>query len=385
MKIHVKYLIVIGGLFLLLLFTELFLPKPVSWSKTLSSDDKIPYGTFVLKDAIVRNQESPTIELTRRSFFEIDDTIHTDVLVISRMFANGQEDFKALLNYVSFGNTVVIATELLGEEWEDSLGIRTEDVVQAHLEESGNPSIEDSTSISWGKKYFYRAEDNQMVLKGMDSEWIVHAIHESGDPVIISSAIGEGNLILCSNPWIFTNYYLLSGQKGIVDQVLSSFSSAKLHWTEIYSRGRGEATTPLRYVLSVPPLKWAYYLVVGFLAIFVVFEAKRKQRPIPIILPPANESLNFVKTVGNLYYEKRDHKSIALKMINFLFDQIRSKYYLSTQEINKEFMQRLTHKSGKPLINVEGLMTLIDIVQTKDRIDSEELLTLNRKIEAFLN
>lgn len=390
MKSKLKYIVIIAGLFLLLLLTEILLPKPVSWVRTLSSDDKIPYGTYVLKETLLRNNESFDPDLSRSTFFELDDSVKSNFLVITDRFANGKDDFEALLGYVSEGNSVIIAAGIFDGVWNDSLGISTKDVLQSYFEDTANPIIEDSTFISWkDKKYFYKPEDNNTVFESPDSSWIIRAKHEEGNPVIISTSIGQGQLILSSNPWIFTNYYLLSGQEGLANNVLSLLpedaGGGNLQWSEFYSRGRNEASTPLRYILSVPTLKWAYYILAGTLILLILFESKRKQRAIPIIKPPANESLDFAKTVGNLYFEKGDHKNIANKMIGNLFEQIRTRYYLSTNDIDEDFIQRLTQKSGKVLINVEGLMTMINIFRSKERIGADELMSLNRKIEAFLN
>ena len=118
---------------------------------------------------------------------------------------------------------------------------------------------------------------------------------------------------------------------------------------------------------------------------FVIFEAKRKQRPIPIITAPRNESLDFIKTVGNLYYEQNDHKNISEKKIQYLLDHIRSHYHLPTNDIKSlEFLDQVATKSGKPLINIEGLFAMIEILKRKEHVHSDELRILNDKIEAFL-
>ena len=116
----------------------------------------------------------------------------------------------------------------------------------------------------------------------------------------------------------------------------------------------------------------------------VIFGAKRMQRSIPVLTSPKNESLNFVKTVGNLYFEKSDHKNIAQKRISYILEYIRNVYHLPTNSLDAGFFDILSHKSGKPLLNIEGLFIMISILQQKDKIDEEELMVLNKKIEAFL-
>jgi hypothetical protein len=373
----------IGGLLALLLVMELVLPKPVQWQKTLSSDDKIPYGTYILKESLSsKNLQAPTV--SRETFYEIPDSLSKDVMVLAPVFETDKEDVKALLSYVEAGNDVIIASDIFQGPLADTLNLYVIDVLQEEFEQTGNPMGEDSSFISWqGKSYFYRVQDNNMVFSPPDSAWVIHAKHETGDPTVISRNIGKGSLILVSNPWIFTNFYILNGNIGIVNQLLGMISSP-LIWTEFYSRGRGEARTPLRYILSVPALRWVYYLLLGGVLLFVLFEIKRRQRPIPVITPPSNDSLHFSRTLGNLYFDNGNHKKIAKKMIAFLYESIRTKYYLSTVEIDDDFISKLTHKSGRPSVNVNGLFVLIRLIESKNQIDEGELKALNNKIDAFI-
>jgi hypothetical protein len=79
------------------------------------------------------------------------------------------------------------------------------------------------------------------------------------------------------------------------------------------------AQTPLRYILSVPAYRWAYYVAIFSILIYVVVYARRQQRIIPIIEPFKNLSLEFARTVGTLYYQQKDHRDLAEKKNDLLF------------------------------------------------------------------
>jgi hypothetical protein len=144
-----------------------------------------------------------------------------------------------------------------------------------------------------------------------------------------------------------------------------------------------ESSTPLRFILSNESLRWAYYITIVSVLVFIGFEMKRKQRIIPVIPPLENTTLEFVGTIGNLYYQSAEHKNIAEKKINFLMDQIRSKYWLNTNVLDEAFINALARKSGKAEEDVRSLMKSISAIQVKERISSEELIDLNKKIEKF--
>ena len=73
---------------------------------------------------------------------------------------------------------------------------------------------------------------------------------------------------------------------------------------------------------------------------------KRKQRPIPVIELLKNSTLEFVETVSGVYLSRHDNNSIASKKIQFWFDRIRNRYYLSTNDTGEYFVLQLQKKSG---------------------------------------
>ena len=156
-----------------------------------------------------------------------------------------------------------------------------------------------------------------------------------------------------------------------------------MYWTEYYQLGRMEAGTPLRFILTNEPLSWAYYMLIFSILLFMLFEAKRKQRIIPIITPLSNTTLEFVATIGNLYYQRSDHKNLADKKIQYFFDQIRSHYYLNANCRDEHFISSLSGKSANTIESVRSLINLIDRLLMTTHVGKEELLTLNKELEKF--
>ena len=64
-------------------------------------------------------------------------------------------------------------------------------------------------------------------------------------------------------------------------------------------------------------------------------QGKRKQRIIPVITPLKNTSLEFVETIGRLYYQKGTRSGIAHKKIIFFLDFIRTRYNIATNVFNQ--------------------------------------------------
>ena len=132
-----------------------------------------------------------------------------------------------------------------------------------------------------------------------------------------------------------------------------------MYWDEYYKLGRSGPRTPLRVILTKPALKWAWYTALIGMIIFVIFHAKRRQRIIPVITPPANDSKEFVETVSRVYLNQKHHKNIAEKKIVFWLDFIRSRFNISTQQLSDEFCLQLAHKSGASKETIHDITTSI--------------------------
>jgi len=130
-------------------------------------------------------------------------------------------------------------------------------------------------------------------------------------------------------------------------------------------------------------LRWSLRFALLAMLIYVFFESKRRQRIIPVIEPLRNTTLDFVSTVGNVYYERRDNKNIALKQISYLMDFIRNKLYIQTSLPQEELVRAVAHKTGIPEIEVENLFSNLNRVQEVNTLDDVSLVAVNNMIDEF--
>ncbi len=210
---------------------------------------------------------------------------------------------------------------------------------------------------------------------------------------------GDGHLYLHTSPICFTNYHLLNEPNDEYIATSLSFLPKEqiVYWDENYKywhrpsygssgygRGKGPVKSPFSYIMSQPALKWALMIFIAAILLFMIFEAKRRQRIIPVINPPQNASLDFAETMGRLYYNNYDHKDIINKKIRYFFDYVRTKFYMKTIYYTPAFYQDLSRKSGVPQEKVTLLFKLIERLESHEgRIADSDLLRLNRHLEAF--
>ena len=375
MKQEYKYLSYLLGALLLLVLTEYFAPKPIDWSFTLMRRDKIPYGTYVL-DALMNDLfPDKAIAHSRNTLYElnIDTLSEANLLILAEQFSPDSLDANVLFRHVERGGHALVAASFYYGYWADTLNLT---VATRALPSLPNDTPSDSLPEQTYDQTYFTSYDTARTT--------VLAYDEDRHPILLRIDGGEGALLLSSTPYQFTNYYLLRDQGAdAIARTLSFLPVQDVYWTEYYQTGRMEASTPLRYVLSQPPLRWALYLMIAGLLLFMLLESKRKQRAIPVVQPPSNTTLEFVGTVGNLFLRTRDHKNISEKKIHYFLDELRTRYRLDTSALDDAFRDRLQHKSGKSEQEVDALLTSIRQAQQQDTLSAEDLIRLSQRIDRF--
>lgn len=380
------YLAVVIGIFVV---AQLGRTSQYDWSITYSHEDKNPFGTLALQQFFTSSGFQ--LKNSYKTLYELKDSITSSqgIFILTSTMNSGKEDTEVLLNHVANGGEALIAADYFSGTLSDTLGLFCydnlfkdkelfvrDDTATLHFV---NPSF-DSTQT-----FPFRRDNIHNYIGRIDSTAAtVIAKNEINQAVMVRINHGKGKIFLVCTPMIFTNIHLLSGENyKFAEGILSFLSSKNIVRTEFYHLGRMEAGSPLRFVLNNESLRWAYYITILALLLFIFFEAKRKQRIIPEIKPLSNSTLEFVSTIGNLYYQKGDHKNMAEKKILFLFDQIRNQYYLNAHQRGENFAELLSKKSGYPLLETTQLLNSIDRILSSDRIGAEDLKELNQRIEKF--
>ncbi len=282
------------------------------------------------------------------------------------------------------GNNVFIASYYFGNYLSGRLKIKVNSELKIKNEATRlnftNPALNP------GKHYsFDRDIGNQYFSKFDTSRAVVLAQNDRGNSTFIKYPYGKGALYLMSSPQFFTNYNLINpeGAEFAAKSLSYLTPGGDLIWDEFSSSGPGEAISPLSVFLNHRELKWAYYIALGSLIAFVLFEMKRRQRIIPVLEPLKNTTVEFVNVVGQVYFERRDHKNLAAKKIAYLLEHIRYTYRLNTNNINEEFIETLSNKTEIPASDILQLMNLINRYSDAEKITDQQLIELSKEIDNF--
>ncbi len=141
--------------------------------------------------------------------------------------------------------------------------------------------------------------------------------------------------------------------------------------------------SPLSVIFKYPALRATWLIFLYGLLLYVLFNAKRRQRIVPIIKPLKNTTIEFTQSIGNLYLQEINATSITAKKIIYFLDKIRNRYYLDTKTLDDEFVKRLHTKSGKDIQLIKEIVYRINKFNKNKYAEQENLIYFNQLMENF--
>ena len=369
---------------------EYYRPKPIDWTPSYSNKDKIPFGTkavFELLPDVFGNQRIESLRLPIYNHLSENKTVpKSNYIFVCQAFEIDKNDRNQLLKYVKRGNNVFISAYDFSDTLLKTLGVR------ATLK---SPTLRDTALVMnfvnpiFKKKggYVFSEDDgrNYFLIKKAENVTIL-AQNARNEPIFLKIKYGNGYFFLHNLPLALTNYYALNSKTtDFTFNSLSYLPVLPVYWDEYLKQGRfGENEQSIfRYIMTQPPLQWAYYLILFGLLLYAVFAGKGTQRIIPIIEIPKNTSLEFIQTIGKMYFQQSNHANIAEKKIQHLLLYIRERFGLRTTDIDEEFKEALIQKTGLPPLDINLLFSEIAHAERNGKLSEYALLSLNRRIEDF--
>lgn len=413
MKKNVPYILL--GLLLvfivLLLFTrnkEEFrqLNTRFSFRKT----DKIPYGTYVAYNQLSAIFPKAAIKVERNApgiWKNLDENGRDQVLLaITPQVSIDRAEVTALLRFVANGNAVFLSTTELPSSLREAIGADiygvSFDIFSQFMMDKPD-SLTVSLAIDSGKapqQFNYPGHSVDMQFDRVDeSRALVLGYSENGRPNFIMLRVGQGQLFLHLAPMTFTNYFILhDANMAYYEKALSLLpaNATVVVWDEYFISHRNRDSKPnkpnwlaalmnLKNSEGKKPFGVAIWVLAGLLLLYVLNEMRRKQRPIPVVKKPANDSLDFVKTIGRLYHDKGDHLNLARKMAAYFLEHVRNRYKLPTNKLDQEFCDSLHYKSGIDLGLILSITSSIEVLDQRTGLSAKELADFHTSLESFYN
>ncbi|MEO5644908.1 MAG: DUF4350 domain-containing protein [Bacteroidia bacterium] len=374
--------------------------KKIDWRENYTGSSKSPYGCFITRDYLEDMITSGFEDVDKTAYVNLVDTAlrGQNYIFINNDFQPTAQDIIQLCRFAGAGNTVMVSARSFGF-LHDTLHFAVGDPMLFDIAndsittfggavKSGSVFVEANLinpALHLAKNAVFEKTTYSTVFTRIDTAYTtVLGMNGNGKVNFIKVAYGKGQFLVHTLPDAFANYYAADKPtQRYLFRVLSYLPDQPTFFDEHYKAGRVDIHDSRRYILSEPALKLGYIVVIiaGLIALF--FGGKRRQRPVPVVTPPGNSTLEFVEQVGVLYYRQGNHADIIKKKINYFLEAIRSRFYAQTITFDDKFLERIENLSGVPKDQVRHLFATIDYLRNTPGAGEKDLKKLEELIWQF--
>lgn len=419
MKSTSAYIISVVALALLLFALQMQLPKRFDWTPTFCSDDSNPFGCMAF-DSVMSHSMKGRYRVSTISLSQAGRAKNVvNILIVARSLDLSKRDIKALKNIMLRGGNVVLAYsdnsdvadtspiyEAFGLAANGSSMFDVRWLQQKILD--GSASLYDTLWTAAGSssgqgasfRCFSDLVQDSVVIDSLAPAEIVawrYASEPHGRshsklcpppgraiPVAACRPWGRGRLYVVSLPLLFTNYGILDPEATRFVHRLMGRLSAKpvlrIQPASLAGNGTASAQPPLRYVFSQPPLRMALCVLLAASLLFVAFNSRRRQRAIPVVRPPKQNSVEFSKMVGTLYYLRHDNSDLVRKRFARFAAQLRIEIGIdvSSPSDDRESCRQLAAAAGIEAADVQQSLFRLRYVCANESfvVDDGEMASL---------
>ena len=380
--------------------------KKTNWNVSLDRNRKDPYACYIAYHHLESIYPEASIKSGGRVMTQINEVIRGKksaqsghiIIIVCKSFELDSTEFEKVKEFVNLSNAICIFSEEYSQNIYDYFNVK-------YKEDSNNLFVVQKTDTI----------PNQEI--GLVFNDTIHSYQFNGLPVndyfemdsIVSDSVidlgfasqddvGRNNMLIrYSNngaflinkaPIAMTNYFLLQeNNKSYFEHVLSYFSEypTSVTWYSFLNKYANEDSEfDWRKLFKQPALFFAFILLIAMMVLYVLFAGKRRQRIIPILEHQQNTSLEFIETVGNLYYTKKDNANLAEKMIKHYLENIRLKYTLRSTELDAHFANQLAHKVNQSVENTTAFISYLNYIRDSEDVTDIDIQHLYHQLKKYI-
>ncbi|MEO6301887.1 MAG: DUF4350 domain-containing protein [Bacteroidia bacterium] len=387
-----KFIYIFSGIFAIVIAVQYLLPKPINWSRTYLSKDKTPLGCFAIYN-LMENVYSKSYRINNQTFYNLNNlqSKKSSLLIVNDNVDFNKNDIRSMFEYLERGNNVFISVNKFGGILADTFQLRTDFnyndyfiSIDSLINKEGINVKLNATNYKTKTFAYSRVVAASYFTSFDTTRFKVLANFSEDKACLISTTVGKGKLYLMTVPDIFGNYFIVDNpNRQVAYAMLSLIKNDELIWDEYFKTYNISNYSFIKFILESDSLYSAYLLIIFILIFYMIFEGRRRQRAIPVIAPPVNSTLEFVNVVSHVYYNSKNHQSIAAEKIKYFYETIRRKFHVNTNNINDEFLNEISVLSGIDKKLVKQLFVYCEKLKEPIEINENELIELNRQIHNF--
>ncbi|WP_434972548.1 DUF4350 domain-containing protein [Longibacter sp.] len=372
-----------------------WIPEPVDWTETFEADDSQPYGSKILFETLDSVVPASGIERVDRSPYLklMQDTTArgTAYLLITDRFDPDDAEANRLLSYARRGNTVWVSAHAYGGLFADTLnlevgaplevptlGVRADTAAYSALSFRDLPKDDQERPVrrATAERYFTSIDSSRTEVLAMKPS--TDDPDAASEAVVVRTRVGKGAVVLSTSPRMFTNVALVDAMSASAAYVVLSYipiDASTVYWDTRHKPLVSEAATPLRFVMSDPNLRRAVHIVLLGLVFLLTVSVRRRQRAVPTINPPENDTLSFVRTVGEMYHREGRNADLAQRKIRHFETYLRTHLGITLDD-GSSVAESLGRRSGAPGEVIDAALQSVRDARDATDLDDRNLRTL---------
>lgn len=378
------YAVIFVVVMIILALFEVNKTESTDWRKNFKTYQKSPFGLYVFNNEIkdlFKNKVKKIDQTPYDYYTQNKEKGSHNILVIEHEVDT--ESWNKILEEVSKGSNAMLIISEMPKEISDSIGyydsmisFRDENVLKLTDTKYQNDFIKLDKFPS-GRGFTFIKPGSEVLGKTVEK-------NNDDQANFVKVKFGKGYFYVHCEPLFITNYYLLKpGNVKYAQDVFSYLDDKETLW--FLESNLKSSQFLLRFILSNPALKYAWWVLLGGLALFIFFNAKRKQRIVPIVEPLKNNSVDFVKSIGNLYLQEGDFHDMMSKKAQYFLNKVRMDLLIDTQKLDEEFAKKLHLKTGKPTEMIDEAIGLIKKGQDPyAHVMKEDLVRMNKILDEII-
>lgn len=379
--------------------------KETDWSLTLDRNKKDPYGCYIAYHHLSSLFPEAKIKAGRQLMSTIKKTVRSQngslsgniCIVVCKSFEVDSAEMELLKEYVRLSNGLIVFAESFSDNvYEHFHAIPDSNYylsyVQAPADTLGHQELGLTFNDTIHSFVFngpnvglhfdeYTASNSDIIAIGYTSR------HDTSHTNMLIRYENNGGFMINRAPMALTNYYMLQDtNRQYYEYVLSYFNTypTSVNWFSYLNKYPNEQSDfNWSDLFQKPALFYAFLILLITILVYVLFASKRQQRKIPVLEPLTNSSLDFVETVGRLYYVKKNNANLAEKMITHYLENIRIRYQVRTNELNAEFAGMLSRKLEKPSDEINAFVSYLNYIRGAEQVTDIDIQHLYQQLKKY--
>lgn len=377
------YAVIFIVVMLILALLEVNKKETLNWRKNFDINEKSPFGLFVFNNEakdLFKNKLKKIEQAPYEYYGQRKKEAHNIVIIQNDL---DKESWKKILDQVSNGSDALILSNRVPKDISDSIGYYDSDIsfseenVLKFTDRQYQNDFIKLDKFPSGRGFSYIKPNVEVLGKTVEK-------NNADQANFIKTSFGKGTIYVHTEPLFLTNYYLLKpGNLKYTQDVFSYLQDRETIW--FVKNDTKVSRFFMRFVLANPALKYAWWVFLGGLVLFIFFNAKRKQRIVPVVEPLRNTSVDFVKSIGNLYLQEGDFHDMMAKKGQYFLNKVRMDFLIDTQHLDADFANKLHLKTGKPIEMISEAIALIRKGQDPyANVMKEDLIRMNKLLDEIL-